>query len=142
MSDPLEQKARDTTCVKTDWVKCPICGSPDTKLETRRDSGGEYLPLIFCTNHVCRSNDPTGEGYDERLSSAIKSRDEALARVAQLEEDVKYHRKIATPKTMDELEAVNLRSLVADQELEITQLRAALSSAQKRLRDLGQLHHG
>jgi hypothetical protein len=44
--------------MKSDWVNCPICGSPDM----RRLTDDEGNVLINCTNHACRSN---GGTYDQ-----------------------------------------------------------------------------
>lgn len=38
--------------MKTNWVNCPICDSPDMKLTEDVDGN----KLINCTNHVCKSN--------------------------------------------------------------------------------------
>lgn len=39
----------------SDWVNCPICGSPDM----RRTESAEGDALIFCVNHECASNGGT-----------------------------------------------------------------------------------
>lgn len=39
--------------MKTDWVKCPICGEEDMRKETVTEEGHS---LISCCNHACASN--------------------------------------------------------------------------------------
>ena len=68
-----------------------------------------------------------------------RERDTALAEVDRLKVDVEYHRKLATPKTLDEMEAVNLRSIVQDQDADLTSLRSALTAAEAKIEELAKL---
>ena len=59
LDEPLERPdldpagAREVRPMRRDWVKCPICREPDMRRETDEDGAS----LVFCTNHMCPSND-------------------------------------------------------------------------------------
>lgn len=60
---------------------------------------------------------------------------EVMAKLEKAEKDIMYHKKLCVPKTLDELEAVNLRSLLHDMESDLDTARrenAALREALQR----------
>lgn len=65
----------------------------------------------------------------ESLGADAEICDYAAARIEELEADLDYHKKLCIPKTLDELEAVNLRSIILDQDADIKKLAAQLADA-------------
>lgn len=74
----------------SDWVTCPICGSPDMRRTTDRESNA----LIHCVNHACASNGGTNA---DAITAPLKAALEPLAALADAYDNELRSRGIRIP---------------------------------------------